>query len=304
MSSVAVVLLLIAACTHAGWNVLGKRQHPSTAFFLAANLLGGLMLSPWVLSHAAVVRACPLEVWGWLALTGLFMAMYYAGLAGAYRSGDMGIAYPLARALPVLGVAGLRMIVTAGNGISPVALVGMALVVAGALILPLKSFRAPRGALTQRVTILLAVVTAVGTIGYSLIDDTALRILRAVPDLDASGVSRTIVYAFLEAVSSSLWLGAYVLSSAKRRAMGASILTDRTGLGRACLTGAGIYVTYTIVLVAMGFVRDVSYVVAFRQLSIPVGAWLSVLVLREPAPLPRVVGTITVFVGLVLTALG
>ncbi len=304
MTAVAIILLLVAACTHAGWNVLGKREHPSAGFFLVANVFGGLMLAPWAVAHREVVQACPVQVWGWLALTGFFLAMYYVGLAGAYRSGDMGLAYPLARAVPVLGVASLRLAVTGGAGIGRGALGGMALVVVGAFVLPLESFRPLRGARAQRTTVLLALVAAAGTIGYSLIDDTALRVLRGVVGLAPSGPQRTVVYAFLEAISSSVWLGVYVVFSARRRKETTSICGSRSALGRACVAGCGIYLTYTVVLVAMGFVRDVSYVVAFRQLSIPIGAWLSMLVLRERAPLPRLVGTAAMFVGLVLTALG
>ena len=46
MEITAVILIIISAFFHAGWNIAGKRQHPSAAFFLLASLSGMLVLSP------------------------------------------------------------------------------------------------------------------------------------------------------------------------------------------------------------------------------------------------------------------
>ena len=71
----------------------------------------------------------------------------------------------------------------------------------------------------------------------------------------------------------------------------------------AAMSGAGIVLAYGLVLVAFGFARNVSYVVAFRQVSLPLGTLLSVLVLHERLNGPRVVGTLAIIAGLVMVAL-
>jgi uncharacterized membrane protein len=76
------------------------------------------------------------------------------------------------------------------------------------------------------------------------------------------------------------------------------------GFWRTALTGVTIFFTYTLVLFAMYLARDVSYIVAFRQLSVPIGAALGVLVLREPLHRPKIIGIAVVTVGLLLVALG
>ena len=43
MNATAVILLLVSAVTHAGWNLLSKREHPSAAFFLVGPDGGGLV---------------------------------------------------------------------------------------------------------------------------------------------------------------------------------------------------------------------------------------------------------------------
>jgi len=54
----------------------------------------------------------------------------------------------------------------------------------------------------------------------------------------------------------------------------------------------------------MNYVRNVSYVAAFRQLSIPIGAVLGMALLKEQRYLPKVLGVVTIFVGLVLAGMG
>jgi uncharacterized membrane protein len=71
---------------------------------------------------------------------------------------------------------------------------------------------------------------------------------------------------------------------------------------QAAVTGLAIAFTYGLVVAAMNFARDVSYIAAFRQLSIPLGAALGVIVLGEPAPPPRVCGLALIVVGLVLVS--
>jgi len=70
--------------------------------------------------------------------------------------------------------------------------------------------------------------------------------------------------------------------------------------GPAALTGIGIYLTYGIVLVSMNYVSNVSYVAAFRQLSIPIGAIFGMALLKEPRDLPKIAGIAAIFAGLIL----
>ena len=72
----------------------------------------------------------------------------------------------------------------------------------------------------------------------------------------------------------------------------------------AILTGFAIFITYAFVLVAMGHVANVSYVVAFRQLSIPLGVLFGIGFLKEPAHAPKLIGAAIMLTGLLLVALG
>ena len=72
----------------------------------------------------------------------------------------------------------------------------------------------------------------------------------------------------------------------------------------AAFMGFGIYLTYSLVLISMAFVTNVSYVVAFRQLSIPLGVVLSLWLLKEPVYVPKLVAVVVMFIGLILVGTG
>jgi uncharacterized membrane protein len=96
-------------------------------------------------------------------------------------------------------------------------------------------------------------------------------------------------------------LGIYVLFVPAERA--AFQVIRRTGWHYAVITGLIITATYGLVLAAMAYVTNVSYLAAFRELSIPLGALLGITLQKEPAPAPKLVGIGVVLVGLLLVGL-
>lgn len=229
------------------------------------------------------------------------LAAYMAALAGAYRSGDMSIAYPLARSLPVIIVIGVSIVMGRGHLLGLLFFTGIILVVIGCLMLPMRTFRDFHPHNYLNLCCLLAVLAAIAISGYTIVDDEALRRLRELPGKPFDPVNATLVYLVLEAVSSSFWKGAFVACSAFERKSFAVVL--RTYKSSAALTGIGIFLTYGLVLASMSYVTNVSYVAAFRQLSIIIGAILGMVLLKEPHYAPKVIGVIIIFVGLVIVGI-
>jgi len=303
MSILAIILVLISAFMHAGWNLLSKSQHPSSAFFLVASVAGALLLSPvLVISWDTIAHGISAQVWLLVTLAGFFMALYYIALAGAYRAGDISIAYPIARSSPVIVVTIVTLFLGRGDQVSTLCIVGIILVVGGCFLIPLKKFNDLCLKDYLNTTCTLALLAAIGTSGYSLLDDEALRILRTTPQITMGNTGITLVYAFLESVMASIWLFLYVLATQKGRSEMRHLLSHNTK--NAVLAGLAIQITYGIVLISMAFVNNVSYVVGFRQLSIPLGAALGILILKEKLYPPKLAGVSIMFMGLILLALG
>ena len=301
MTFLAAALLIVSAVVHVGWNLIGKRQNPSSAFLLVANTLGFLCLSPVLIFYRRALVAFPMQVWLWLGVTGLFQALYYAALAGAYRTGALSVVYPLARSAAVVFVVLLNASFGLAEQLAGRALGGIALIVLGSFLLPTQRLGDMRLENHLGRSALLALVAALGTSGYSIVDDAALRILRETAGLPAGPLGVTMLCAFFEGVSSSLWLAVAV--AVRKQGRASLRVVWSTQLRQAALAGAGIYLAYTLVLLSMGLTRSVSYVVAFRQLSVPLGAVAGILVLGDPPHPPRLIGVAIVFAGLIMVGL-
>ena len=303
MSLIAIVLVVVSAFIHAGWNLLSKSRQPSAAFFLVAGVAGALLLLPVLVAYGAVLgRGIPLRVWGFLVLTGFFMALYYVALAGAYRSGDISVAYPLARSSPVIVVLVVALILGRSDQVTARCVIGIVLVVAGCLLIPLVHFRELRPGHYLNATCGLALLAACGTSGYSIVDDEALRLLRDSPDVALSTTQVTLLYACLQSLAAVAWLALFVGVRRDGRASLRAVL--RCGAWHAAAAGAAIHIGYALVLVALAFVDNVSYVVGFRQLCIPLGAAVGIWVLKEPAHKPKLAGLAIMVAGLLLIAAG
>jgi drug/metabolite transporter (DMT)-like permease len=223
-------------------------------------------------------------------------------LAGAYRTGQMSVVYPLARSSPAVFVAVVSFAIGRERQISHQCVAGIILVVFGGFLLPMTRFRDLRVTNYLKLSGFLALAAAVGTAGYSMIDDQALRSLRDAPAMPLGAAQVTLVYSFFEGISTSFWLAAGVLGRSRGRAALGEI--SRGYRGTAALTGVAMYLGYTLVLISMAFVANVSYVVAFRQTSILFGAILGVLVLSEPSQPPKFAGVVLMLAGLLLIATG
>lgn len=298
MTLAAIVLLVVSAVIHASWNMIGKRESSSPIFFLYTSVYACLALLPVLVTHMGVLGCISMYVWFLLFATGAFQAIYYCGLAFAYKSGQMSVAYPMARSAPVLIVAMISILIGKEHQLTPLAILGMVLVAAGGLVLPIERFAdwKPRDYL--HASTLFALMAACGTAGYSMIDDAALHVLRSAPDIHANRTAVALIYSFFENLSATLWM--LLLAACGSRRSGKKAI--RPPMLSTALTGFAICLAYSLVLMAMTFAKNVSYVVAFRQLSIPIGATFGVTILREPRTLPKLIGITIMLIGLVLVA--
>lgn len=300
MTTVAIVLVLLSALTHVAWNTASKRVRPTATYFFLAHSVGAMVMIPVLFWHRDILPLIPGSVWGWLAATTVFMTGYYVALAAAYRAGDMSVVYPLARSLPVVMVLVVSLLLGRSSAISGAAILGILLVSGGMLLLPKRRFLEWRAGDYLNYPCLFALLSAVGTAGYSLIDDAALRIMRSEFSGGPSVVAVTVFYSCLEGLST---MGLMFVTA--RIEGGAGIAeTWRRGRGNIILTGLAIAVGYTLILVSLAFVRDVSYVVGFRQVAILIGVVIGVTVLKEPRYGPKFAGVVMMFAGLLLLALG
>ena len=297
MNLYAFLLILLSVFLHAGWNFLSKAHRPSAAFYMVLNSVPAILLIPTL--FFARVEWAALGWKFWFAFAGSWLAeiLYAVGLFRAYRRQDISVAYPLVRALPVLMVAGVTAIFRLGAEPGVLAWVGFVVVATGCIILPQKQLRAAdlRGFLNAvSGPILLA---AMGTTGYTVLDSIATEVMRA---HSASGKVLTLCafYCLMETAIAA-GLAVIVLTSRVERLEALRNLRSPW----AALSGVFSALAYLLVLAAMGMVTNVSFLQAFRQMSLPLGVAAGVVFRHEKPNPAKLVGVTLIVAGLILTVL-
>ncbi|WP_333703881.1 multidrug transporter [Vibrio hepatarius] len=300
MSLLAIILVVVSAFLHAGWNLLSKSNTASgPAFFLLSATAAALLLSPFLVWYCNTVglAVMPTKFWYLLVISGIAQMIYLLGLGFAYKQADIGVVYPIARALPVLMVGVVTVLL--GYSLTAYAWFGFLLITIGCLFVPLESFSQLNVRNYAHLGVVWAVIAAIGTAGYSVVDKEALLILDQTFHSQVSDVSSAIFYLGLQFWSISLCFVIYLtLSKSWVDIVEAWQIRRST-----TIAGIMMSTTYGLVLLAMTMTENVSYVVALRQLSIVIGMVLGVVFLFERLLLTRVVGSVMILLGLVLVAL-
>lgn len=294
---------MISALMHASWNFISKSKTSSAAFFSVATSASVVAMSPLFVYFAPVYRQIPYTVWGMLLATGLCMSTYYICLASAYSIHDISFVYPITRSLPVLFVPIVCTLIGIGEPLRPLARIGMAVIVLGCLVLPLKSLKLSGLRHYWHPSILFAVFAALGTTGYTVIDSAAMGVLQggeAKHPLLHSGLQSALFYVAFQNLVVALVTAAYVLLFKKEREH--FLALKRGSLLPPVCSGIICAAAYALVLIAMQHTTNVSYITALRQISILIGVVMGVSWLKEKASPFKISGVFLVVTGLVMSA--
>ena len=142
MPTLALGLVLLAAVCHAGWNIALKRAKGDGLAFFA--LVGIFEILVWAIPVGLLLPKLEGFHINWfIAMLGsaIVHVAYFWLLLRAYKSADLSLAYPLARATgPLLSV--IAAIVILGEQPSPLSLAGAFMIIAGSIWIGLTGSRA------------------------------------------------------------------------------------------------------------------------------------------------------------------
>lgn len=301
MSLSAVLIVLISAMTHAGWNMFGKKISPSGAFFWHSTFWSAVLTLPLLYWFGDFLTQLDNRVWGLVILTGLFQASYLRALAAAYSHGELSVVYPLARSSPLLILLVGAIFLGTAEHITVPAVLGIVLIVAGCVVLPMEAFNEFRLSNYGNLATLFALLAAASTAGYSIVDNAATAHMRDLLHGQALDAEVALLFVMLQAWSALIWLTVILIPQTSER----HLLRKLACHWRSCILGGFLITgTYGLVVWAMAYAEDVSYVVAFRQISIPIGVGLGWYFLGEKLYGPKVLGVMVILAGLMLVVLG
>jgi drug/metabolite transporter (DMT)-like permease len=280
LENLVFLAVLFAALCHAGWNALikvGLDPLSTTTLIGIGSGAVALVFLPFVGMPA---WAC----WPWLVASVIIHLGYFAALIEAYRAGDLGQVYPIARgAAPLMTATATTIFV--GERLSLIGWGGVVALVAGVVLLSARGGRE----LTHidRRAVGFALLTALSICAYSVVDGIGARLS-------------------LNPVSYSLWLFvgiAIVMVPYALYRDGRDVIPAMRAYWQRGLAGGALQViSYGTVLWAMTL-APIAIVATLRETSVLFGAVIAVVVLKEPLRAMRIVAALLILCGLVLIRL-
>jgi drug/metabolite transporter (DMT)-like permease len=281
MEPVVFMAVLLAAAFHAGWNAIVKIDLDRFLSITLISLAASIVAMP-ILPFVAIPGAA---AWPVLLFSLCLHTGYKLFLIQAYRAGDLGQVYPIARGAAPLLVSSVMLLVF-GEKLTPAAMAGIALLACGICLMSVRGGR-DRAKLEKR-AIGFALTTSIFIAGYTITDGLGARL-----NGDAHGYA---VWLFL--LDGLIMLG-IMLALRGRRELVALGPYWKSGLaGGSMALGA-----YWIVIWATTL-APIALVSALRESSVLFAAAISVFILREPLTRWRVLSALAIVTGILATRMG
>lgn len=276
------IMVLASAALHPLWNAMIKCDAvPEGAF--AGNAVMLLLLAG---AHSLIGGYDLLaitQIWHLLAITVTAKLVYTISLVVMLRRGDLSAYYPIARSSPAF-IAAVSAVLL-GALYAPMALVGIAMVIAGAFWLQYK-----RGVrmLDNPVTLMFALIAMVGTAVNSIADARAVQV-----------VAPSVIFFWTFVFTLPGFVLAFGLFDGKSQGFTRLFPWLRNPLPYVKI-GVLCYVSYLLILLAYEGGGEVAAVNAVRQASIPFSVLLGGLWLKEADMGQRILGSLLLAAGIVV----
>jgi len=289
MTLFAITLVICSTFMHAGWNLMARYYRTENIFYqrmLMITLIVGFVPAMW---SEINVRSMTSLAWMCVIGSGTAAAVYLFALARAFSQSDFTVVYPVARSLPVIFIAFIDVL--RGRYLTDFGWLGILLVATGCLLVPLRTLADFNLRNYINRASLWMVLAALGTVGYTLLDKIASEVVQPGP----ATAARYGYFYF--SISFFPYMGFMRLLNLKPVN---SPLKEWLLVAVATLFG---FSAYWLVLWAYQLSPYASYIVAFRQFSIVIGAVLAFVIYKEQGAKVRLGGALLITLGLILIAL-
>ena len=305
MTLTAFVLILASLLLHSLWHFLCKSSGRSSMSFFAI-FSTSLLLTVFPLGCCSgILFDLPFDVLKYAFAGGALGVLCDIGLMLAYKYCDISLAYPMARALPVFLTMAITGFFGWGKTLSPWAVAGMMIIFTGCVCMAMTgggsemTWREKLSSMRKGLWGIL--IAAAGTTGYTVVDSFGIGEIMALAP-ESNTVLKAAAYSTCREVvaAPSLWICAMLCRLSGREK---GVLESLVKSYHPYVAGFSAAMAYLLVLVAMFFVTNVSFVQAFRQLSLPVSALLGFIILKEKVSSLRLTALLFIMAGLMISVL-
>lgn len=280
MTTPVFLAVLAGALMHASWNALVKVGLDRLLSISLIQVACGII----ALATLAFVPLPQAAAWPWLLVSAILHIGYNVFLVRAYRSGDLGQIYPIARGCAPLLVT-LVGVFALSDHPSWLGYAGIALLVLGIFSM---AFRGGPHHRLERASLINALMTSVFIAGYTLADGSGARI-----NGDAASY---VVWLFL--------LDGFGMLLALIAMRGTSVVPRLGRHWRVGLAGGALSMgAYGITIWAMTQ-APIALVAALRETSVLFAIAIGVVWLKEPLRRERILAGGLILGGVILTHWG
>lgn len=282
MPTVAILLLLTSAFLHALWNLLLKRSQEKYIAMGWQVILSGVFAFFLLLFTGLPPRS----MWLFAGISMALEAVYFVMLSNAYSDHDFSLVYPIARGTAPAFLM-LWSVLFLDEKVSWGGVLGVGTIVCGMVIIGATSLIQSRGSRLHFKGVVVALSVALIISLYTLIDGTAVKNGPPLP-------YALTMFMFVPVLTTT-----YNLRRFGWKPFLAAWKGPRLPLILAAILGV---VAYLLALIAYSF-APLSYSGAIREVSVVIGAFLGWQFLQEPMGGTRLLGSMTIFVGILMIAI-
>jgi drug/metabolite transporter (DMT)-like permease len=284
VSLVALLLVLVAAALHTGWNLIVKQVEDKHVFTWWSLVVGALLCLPVLLQSLPI----PTPIWPYAIASALLEAAYFIALIHAYDRSDFSLVYPIARGAAPAFLA-IWAVLFLGESLPSVGIAGLVVLLSGLMVVGGGSWWARRRTAILSISGIGAALSVALCISmYSAIDGAAVQLMAPAP-------YTVLVFGLTVVLITPAVLARYGSQFA--------VAVWRARWKSICGVGVMMLLAYMLVLQAYAMAR-VSYVGALREVSVVLAAMAGWLWLKEGFGVMRTVGAGLIFWGMLLIALG
>ena len=291
MPDTALLIILLSAVMHAGWNLILKTTRHKLAFnvFMHASAIA-IFSAYWLVRHGAIpLPRGPVLPFAFAA--GFFFSIYHACLTASYERIDVSLAYPLTTTGPLY--IPLWAYLFLDERLSLLGMGGILVVFLGAYILQMREFSRAGISFPLRNIRLPGVLFALSAgLFYSV---------GAIVDKQGVTVADVFVYTYYLDIALFLFLLAYALMTNSPNRFLEEILRVHWLQGVA----AGLILFLSFITFRIGLqMAKVSYATSVRQVSAIAGVVGGILLFRERFGRIRLVGAGLIVLGVICICQG
>ena len=289
MSFIALLLILLSALAHSSWNLLLKQSGDKETFVWWLLVTASLILSP---IGFLLISQTNIDLQGWLlVLTTITLHIFYFVFLGrGYAQGDLSLVYPVARGIGPMLTPFLAIVVL-NERVHILAIVGALTIVLGIYLMfwwnNFAKFAKKPSEILQTPGIGYAILTGIIISLYSLVDKKGVSSIQP------------FLYMYLLTLGTAIGLTPYILWKVGWKSANLELRNNITPI---VIAGLLTYLAYALVLTAFSFSK-VSYVAPAREIGIVVGVLMGVVILKEDLNKQRIIGSLTIMVGVICITL-